>query len=69
MRINLKFLLNFSIEDFSMSDEAKFSERLIKSFEDGDEEMLLTTKNQPTVTNLDVEVNFYLNLFLTLILF
>ncbi|XP_065641648.1 gamma-soluble NSF attachment protein isoform X2 [Hydra vulgaris] len=53
---NNSLIEGFNIEGFGLSDEAKYSENLIKSFQDGDKEMLKFTQNQATVTHLDVEI-------------
>ncbi|XP_065676647.1 gamma-soluble NSF attachment protein isoform X4 [Hydra vulgaris] len=53
---NKSLMEGFNIEGFGLSDEAKYSENLIKSFQDGDKEMLQFTRNQATITHLDVEI-------------
>jgi len=47
---------DFSIGRFGESDEAMYAERFLKSFEDGDDELLDKTKTAPMITHMDTEV-------------
>ena len=44
------------LDGFGESDQAMYSEQFIKAYEDGDVELLNSTKSSPTVTHLDIEV-------------
>ena len=45
----------FAFQSFGESDEAQYCEQFVKSFEDGDVELLNKTKKAPTVTHLETE--------------
>ena len=50
------FFLLKSIDRFGESDEAMYSEQLLKSYEEGDDDLLIKTKSAPMVKFLDTEV-------------
>jgi len=49
------YKMGFGLAGFGESDEAMYCEHFVKSFEEGDVELLKKTKSQPTVTHLDTE--------------
>ena len=49
------YKIGFGLSGFGESDEAMYCEHFVKSFEEGDAELLKKTKSQSTVTHLDTE--------------